>query len=108
MDMEALFFTQGDDIVVTARFPDIPDGNGMTATFYIKPDKTTPDMDPSVLTYDSDVVVDPDNTGATLAKFSIPSEDTQLTGAFWWKVRVFDPFSNVRTANQGTLLVEAA
>lgn len=107
MDMLALFFKQGDDVVVTARYPDIPDGSGMTATFYIKDDKTTPDTDATVLTYDADVVADPDNLGATLSNFTIPSEDTQVAGAWWWKVRVFDPFSNVRTANQGTLLIEA-
>jgi hypothetical protein len=107
MDMLALFFKQGDDVVVTARYPEISDGTGMTATFYIKDDKMTPDTDSTVLTYDSDIVADPDNTGATLSQFKIPSEDTQGTGALWWKVRVFDPFSNVRTANQGPLLIEA-
>jgi hypothetical protein len=107
MDMIALFFKQGDDIVVTARYPEIPDGTGMTATFYIKDDKTTPDTDPTVLTYDSDVVADPDSPDATLSQFSVPSADTQDTGAWWWKVRVFDPFNNVRTANQGPLLIEA-
>jgi hypothetical protein len=107
MEMLTLFFKQGDDVVVTARYPDIPDGTGMTATFYIKGDKTTPDTDSSVLTYDGDVVADPDNEGATLSQFKIPSEDTQVTGSSWWKVRVFDPFSNARTANQGPLLIEA-
>lgn len=107
MDMTALFFKRGDDIIVTARYAEIPDGTGMTATFYIKDDKTTPDTDPSVITYDSNIVADPDNLGATLSKFEIPSEDTQDTGALWWKIRVFDPFSNVRTANQGPLIVEA-
>ena len=107
MDMLALFFKQGDDIVVTARYAEITDGTGMTATFYIKDDKTTPDTDLSVLKYDSNIVSDPDNLGATLSHFDIPSEDTQMTGAWWWKVRVFDPFNNVRTANQGPLLIEA-
>jgi hypothetical protein len=107
MDMIALFFKQGDDIVVTARYADISDGTGMTATFYIKGDKTTPDTDPSVMTYDSSIVSDPDNVGATLSHFDIPSADTQSTGAWWWKVRVKDPFNNVRTASQGPLLIEA-
>ena len=107
MDMLALFFKQGDDIVVTARYPEISDGTGMTATFYIKDDKTTPDADATVLTYDSDVVDDPENSGATLSQFDIPSEDTQSTGALWWKVKVFDSLSNSRTANQGPLLIEA-
>lgn len=107
MDMLALFFKSGDDVVVTARYPDISDGTGMTATLYIKDDKTTPDTDSSVLTYDSDVVADPDNAGQTMSQFDISSADTQATGAFWWKVKVFDPFSNGRTANQGTLIIEA-
>ncbi len=107
MDMTALFFKQGDDIIVTARFPEIPDGTGMSATFYVKDDKTIPDTDPEVIKYDSDLLDDPDNPGATLSTFSIPSEDTQITGAWWWKVRVFDPFDNVRTANQCPLLIEA-
>jgi hypothetical protein len=107
MEMLALFFKQGDDIIVTARYSEIPDGTGMTATFYIKDDKTTEDTDPSVMKYDSNVIADPDNVGATLSKFDIPSADTQSTGALWWKVRVFDTFSNARTANQGPLLIEA-
>lgn len=107
MDMLALFFKQGDDIVVTARYPGITDGSGMTATFYVKDDKTVPDTDTDVMTYDSNVVADPDNLGATLSQFKIPSEDTQMPGSMWWKVRVFDPFGNVRTANQGPLLIEA-
>jgi hypothetical protein len=107
MDMIVLFFKRGDDIVVTARYPEISDGTGMSATFYIKDDKTMSDTDPSVMTYDSDVIADPDNLGATLSKFDIPSADTQTAGALWWKVRVFDPFNNVRTANQGPLLIEA-
>lgn len=107
MDMLALFFKQGDDIVVTARYAEIPDGTGMTATFYIKGDKMIADTDPSVIKYDSNVVADPDNVGATLSKFDIPSEVTRDTGAWWWKVRVFDPFNNARTANQGPLLIEA-
>jgi hypothetical protein len=107
MEMLALFFKQGDDIVVTARYPEIPDGTGMTATFYVKDDKTTPDTDSSVLTYDAEVVADPDNMNATLSQFIIPSEDTQGAGAWWWKVKVFDTLSNGRTANQGPLLIEA-
>jgi hypothetical protein len=107
MDMLALFFKQGDDIVVTARYAEIPDGTGMTAKFYVKGDKTTADTDPSVMKYDSNVIADPDNAGATLSQFTIPSTDTQVTGAWWWKVRVFDPFNHVRTASQGPLLIEA-
>jgi len=107
MDMVALFFKRGDDIVVTARYPDISDGTGMTATFYIKDSKMMPDTDPSVTKYDSDVIDDPDNIGATLSQFKIPSEDTQASDTLWWKVRVFDSVGNVRTANQGTLIIEA-
>lgn len=107
MDMVSLFFPQGNDIVVTARYAEISSGAGMTAEFYTKPDKTISDSDPSVMLYQSSVVADPDNLGATLSKFNIPSEDTQLTGAFWWRVDVIDAINNRRTANCGTLLVEA-
>lgn len=107
MDMLALFFPQGNDVVVTARYAEISDGTGMTAKFYIKPDKTTPDTDPSVTAYTSTVVADPSNTGSTLSQFNIPSVNNQVTGAFWWRVDVTDPFNKRRTANQGPLIVEA-
>ena len=107
MDMVALSFPQGNDIVVTARYPEISSGAGMTAKFYTKPDKTTPDSDPSVTVYQSTVVSDPNNIGATMSQFIIPSADTQDTGAFWWRVDVADAINHKRTANQGTLLVEA-
>jgi hypothetical protein len=107
MDMIALFFRQGNDIVVTARYAEISSGAGMTARFYTKPDKTTPDNDPAVTVYQSTVIADPDNIGSTLSQFNIPSADTQDTGAFWWRVDVTDALNKRRTANQGPLLVEA-
>jgi hypothetical protein len=79
----------------------------MTATFYIKDDKMMADTDSSVLKYDSDVADDPDNIGATISQFKIPSEDTQAADSLWWKIRIFDSVGNVRTANQGPLLIEA-
>jgi hypothetical protein len=107
MDMLALFFPRGNDMVVTARYAEISSGAGMTARFYTKPDKTTPDNDPAVTVYQSTVVADPDNIGSTLSQFNIPSTDTQDTGAFWWRVDVTDALNKRRTANQGPLLIEA-
>jgi hypothetical protein len=107
MDMYVLFFPQGNDVVVTARFPTISDGTGQTATFYYKNDKMTPDSDPSTITYQSDVVPDDGNPGATMSQFTVPSSDTQFPGAYWWRIDVTDSFDTNRTAGCGTLLVEA-
>jgi hypothetical protein len=45
MDTTALFVPLGNDITVTARFPEISDGTGMSSQFWVKPDKTTPDTE---------------------------------------------------------------
>lgn len=107
MDMLALFFPQGNDIVVTARYPDISDGTGQTANFYYKPDKTTPDTDPAVLVFESSVLPDEDNPGATISTFVISASDNQVPGPYWWRIDVVDALLNTRTANCGPLLVEA-
>jgi hypothetical protein len=107
MDQTSLFIPRGNDVTVTARFPDISDGTGMSSEFWVKPAKTTPDSDPSVSTYTSTVVADPDNAGATMAQFDIPSTETALAGALWWRVDVIDTLSHRRTANSGPLLVES-
>jgi hypothetical protein len=103
----ALVFPRGNDIVVTARFPTISDGTGMSSEFYYKPDRKTDDGDPSVQIYESAVIPDPDNEGATLATFDVPSTDNAAAGAFWWRVDVLDVDGHRRTANCGTLLVDA-
>jgi len=107
MDQSMLVFPKGNDVVVTARFPDISDGTGITAEFYTKPDRTTDDSDPAVSVYSSDVVDDPDFPGATMSNFSIPRTDTGVTGSFWWRVDCIDVTAKRRTANCGPLLVEA-
>jgi hypothetical protein len=93
--------------VVTASFPTISDGTGMSSEFYYKPDRTTDDDDPGVTMVESTVDPDPDNEGATLATFTITAADNGMTGSFWWRVDVIDANGNRRTANCGPLLVEA-
>jgi hypothetical protein len=60
MDTTSLMIPRGNDVVVTARFPEIATGTGMSSQFWYKNDKTTPDSDPSVLMVQSTVVSDPD------------------------------------------------
>jgi hypothetical protein len=105
MDMTALFFAQNNDIIVTAKFPDIIDGTGITAEFWYKADKTTPDDDPSTSTYTSNMIQGDDEIW--YSQFSIPADDNAASGAFWWRVDAIDSFSQRRTAGCGTLLVEA-
>lgn len=106
MDQTTLFIPLGNDITVTARFPEISDGTGMISEFWIKPSKMTPDTDPAVSTYTSPIGADPDNVGATMAQFSIPSTDNDLAGALWWRVDVVDSVSHRQTANAGPYMVE--
>lgn len=107
MDGQVLYFPQGNDIVVTARFPEISDGTGATASFYCKDDRYVDDADPTTQVYTSGVNPDPDFTGATMSVFHIPAADIEITGAFWWRVDVTDVTDKTRTASCGTLLVEA-
>lgn len=107
MDQMGLVFPQGNDIIVTARFPSITDGTGMNAEFYYKGDRTTLDADPAVQVYSSSVVPDPDNLPATFSQFIIPAADNEVPGAFWWRVDCIDTLNNRRTARCGPLLVEA-
>jgi hypothetical protein len=105
--MNGLVFPRGNDIVVTARFPTISDGTGMSAEFYYKADRTTADDDPSVQVYESAVTPDPDNEGATLATFEVDAADNASTGSYWWRVDVLDSSGHRRTADCGPLLVDA-
>ena len=105
MDMVALFFPQGNDVVVTAKFPDIIDGTGITAEFWYKDNKNTPDDDPTTVMYTSAIVQGDDQVW--YSEFTIPATDNEVTGAFWWRVDAIDSFNKRRTANCGTLLVEA-
>jgi hypothetical protein len=107
MDQTCLFVPQGNDIVVTARFPGISDGTGMSSKFWVKPDRTTPDTDPAVSTYTSTVVADPSNIGATMSTFNVPSAENALPGAFWWRVDIIDSLNHRRTADSGTYMIES-
>lgn len=105
MDMTALFFPQNNDIVVTARFPEITDGTGVTTEFWYKDNKTTPDSDPTSVSYQSILARGTDDVW--YAQFNIPATDNEVTGAFWWRVDAIDTLNRRMTANCGTLLVEA-
>lgn len=107
MDMTALFFPQGNDIVVTAKFPEITDGTGMTAEFWYKFSKVTPDDDPSTLVYQKNLVLGDD--GVWYSEFDISAVDNEVTGAFWWRIDCIDATGKRRTPDGacGTLLVEA-
>lgn len=107
MDMTALFFPQNNDVIVTAQFPTISDGTGMQAWFWYKDDRTTPDTDPSTLSFSAPVLPDPNNVGQTMSQFDIPAADNANPGVYWWRVDVIDVNSKKRTADSGPLLVEA-
>lgn len=107
MDGNVLVFPQNNDVVVTARFPDINDGTGSHSEFYYKDNRYKDDTDPTTQVYTAPIENDPDYPGATMSVFTIPSEDNLITGAFWWRVDCVDSLSTRRTAQCGTLLVEA-
>ena len=50
---------------------------------------------------------DPDNAAQFISTFEVPSSDTGIPGAYWWRVDIIDAFSARRTVNSGPLLVEA-
>jgi len=106
VDKTALFFPQNNDIVVTAKFPDIGSGSGVTTQFWYKDNRETSDTDPTNNMYAGSPLT-AGTDGVLFTQFDIPSEDNQLTGAFWWRVDAIDALGNRRTANCGTLLVES-
>lgn len=107
MDGNVLIFPRNNDVVVTARYPDISDGTGSNSVFYYKDNRYVSDDDPSTQMYQAPIVDDPDNPGATMSQFTIPADDNLITGAFWWRVDCVDSLNSRRTAQCGTLLVEA-
>ena len=108
MDMTSLVFPRGNDVVVTAQYgPEITTGTGMNAELYTKDNRSTPDSDPSVQLYTADVHADPDNAAQFISTLEVPSSDTGIPGAYWWRVDIIDAFSARRTVNSGPLLVEA-
>jgi len=108
MDMQGLCIEQGNDVIVTARWPTIANGSGLSSELYYKPDRYTHDSDPSVEVYTSGLIPDPDNPGATMSQFTIPSADNQVPGIFWWRVDALDINGKRRTAAGGPFMVESA
>jgi hypothetical protein len=107
VQQSVLFFPAGNDVQVTVRYPNIPDGTGCQSEFYYKADRTTSDTDPSTVVFTSLVVVDPDNTGATMSTFTIDSADNAMAGAYWWRIDFLDAADSRTTVGFGTLIVEA-
>ena len=107
MDGQVLLFPQNNDVVVTAQYPGISDGTGSHSEFYYKDNRYIADSDPSTQMYQAPIIPDPDNPGATMSRFTIPADDNLTTGAFWWRVDCVDSLNTRRTAQCGTLLVEA-
>ena len=106
MDMTALFFYQNNDIIVVAKFPDIIDGTGITTQFWYKSNKYTADTDPSTHTY-TGTTLTVGTAGLWFSNFSVPAADNTIPGAYWWRVDAIDATNKRRTAQCGTLLVEA-
>jgi hypothetical protein len=106
MDMTSLFFKQNNDVVVTAKFPDFTSGAGITTEFWYKDNKYASDSDPSSRSYTGTVLTQ-GTDGLWFSNFTIPAADNAVTGAFWWRVDATDATNKRRTAQCGTLLVEA-
>jgi hypothetical protein len=107
VQQSVLFFPAGNDVQVTVRYPNIPDGTGCQSEFYYKADRTTSDTDPSTVVFTSLVIADPDNTGATMSTFTIDSADNAMAGAYWWRIDFLDAADSRTTVGFGTLIVEA-
>ena len=108
MNTQVLVFPQNNDVIVLAHYgPEITDNTGMIAEFYYKDNRYTDDGDPSVQIYESSVDEDPDYPGQFMSRFSIPRDQNQVPNTYWWRIDVLDVADNRRTANCGTLLVEA-
>lgn len=105
MDMTALFFPQNNDIVVTAKFPEITDGTGIVTEFWYKDNRFTADSDPSSTSYQAEMIQGDDSVW--YSEFDIPAADNLVTGAFWWRVDAIDAQNKRMTASAGTLLIEA-
>jgi hypothetical protein len=106
MDMTTLFFPQNNDIVVTAKFPDFTTGAGIITKFWYKNNKFTADSDPTSISFTGTTLTQ-GTDGLWFSTFSIPAANNVMTGAFWWRVDATDSLNKRRTAQCGTLLVEA-
>lgn len=107
MPLTPLFFPSGKDATVTATFPEISDGTGMTSTYWWKSSREVLDTDPSALSYQSSVTGDPSNVAQTLAQFQIPGADVANAGVYWWRVDVTDTVGHTQTAADGPMLIQA-
>jgi hypothetical protein len=107
MDGQVLYFPQGNDVIVTARYPEISDGTGSHSEFFYKDNRYLADNDPTTQMYSASIDADPDNPGATMSVFTIPGDDNLMAGAFWYRVDCVDTLDTRRTASCGVLLVEA-
>jgi hypothetical protein len=105
--MMVLYFPQGNDVVVNVYYPNVSDGTGASSEFYYKPERETPDSDPTTKKYTADVIDNPDSTGTCMSTFHIPSADNQTVGALWWRADLVDSSDNRSTVGYGTVIVEA-
>jgi len=102
-----LYFPANNDVNVLVQYPSISDGTGCQSEFYYKADRTTPDTDPSTVSYAVPVVDDPANAGATMSQFTVLAADNAESGAYWWRVDFLDASGNRTSVGFGTLIVEA-
>jgi hypothetical protein len=102
-----LYFPVNNDVIVTVQYPTIGSGTGCQSEFYYKADRTTPDTDPSTVSYAAPVDNDPGNPGATMSQFTILASDNAESGAYWWRIDFLDASANRTSVGFGTLIVEA-
>jgi hypothetical protein len=106
MDMTALFFPQNNDVTVVAKFPGVTTATGLSAKFWVKDDKTTPDSDPTTLSFPGSALTQ-GSDGLWFSQFLVPASDTATPGAFWWRVDLTDSLNHRTTTGGGPVLVEA-
>src|SRR5215831_12700497 len=85
-----LYFPVNNDVNVLVQYPSISDGTGCQSEFYYKADRSTPDTDPSTVSYAVPVDPDPNNAGVTMSQFTIDATDNAESGAYWWRVDFVD------------------
>jgi len=107
VQQSAMYFPVNNDVIVTVQYPTIGSGTGCQSEFYYKADRTTPDTDPSTVSYAVPVTDDPQNPGATMSQFTIDAADNAESGAYWWRIDFLDAGSNRTSVGFGPLIVEA-
>lgn len=103
-DLQELSFPQRNDVVVTAVFTNVTDGTGATSEFYRKPDRATPDTDPSAIRYTASIT---QVNNQWQAQFTVPAADNAVPGVSWWHVDAIDSSGHRKTAAAGPLVVGA-